>query len=178
MIITKKQIMLACLTLVLGVAVYVNYILAQGDSLELKNEEPANSSAENYGEAEFVSKSAADKTDDDYFTQARLEKLNSRDTAVETLQSIIGGRDLSSDEMVTKAIEAANISQYIEDESNIEMLVKALGFEECLAYLDGETVKLVVKCNELTTAQAAAIKDIILTETSVLAENIRIYEVK
>lgn len=184
MIITKKQIILACLTLILGVAVYVNYILSQGAGLELDDAKNANSDAvENYGEAEFVSGNAADEasnneTDSDYFAQARLEKLTSRDTAVETLQSIIGGGDITGDEMVTRAIEAVNISQYIETESNIEMLIKAQGFEDCLAYLDDETAKIVIKSDGLTSAEAAAIKDIILTETVVIPENIRIFEVK
>lgn len=183
MIITKKQIILACLTLILGVAVYVNYILAQGSGLELEDAKaPVNGSGQNYGEAEFVSgnpaEEAADKTQNDYFAEARLEKLTSRDTAVETLQTIIGGGDITADEMVTKAIEAANISQYIESESNIEMLIKAQGFTDCLAYLDGESAKIVIKSEGLTSAQAAAIKDIILSETPVIAENIRIFEVK
>ncbi|MBQ1464599.1 MAG: SpoIIIAH-like family protein, partial [Ruminococcus sp.] len=50
--------------------------------------------------------------------------------------------------------------------------------EDCVAYLDGESAKIVVKSEGLDKAQAAAIKDIILSETDVLAENIRIFEVK
>ena len=47
-----------------------------------------------------------------------------------------------------------------------------------MAYLDGENAKIVVKTEGLDKAQAASIKDIILGETEVPAENIRIFEVK
>ena len=44
--------------------------------------------------------------------------------------------------------------------------------------LDGESAKVVVQTEGLDAAQAAAIKDVILGEVSVPAENIRIFEVK
>ncbi|MDE6539768.1 MAG: SpoIIIAH-like family protein, partial [Ruminococcus sp.] len=47
-----------------------------------------------------------------------------------------------------------------------------------VAYLDGSTAKVVVKTDGLDKAQAASIKEIILDETEVSAENIRIFEVK
>ena len=56
--------------------------------------------------------------------------------------------------------------------------MKLQGFEDCVAYLDGESAKVVVKTEGLDKAQATAIKDIILGETEISAENIRIFEVK
>ena len=66
----------------------------------------------------------------------------------------------------------------IESEGTIESLVRAQGFEDCVAYLDGESAKIVVKTEGLSKAQAASIKEIILGETEISAENIRIFEVK
>lgn len=101
-----------------------------------------------------------------------------RDEAVQTLQTIIGGGDLTEDELVVNALDAVEVSKLIESEGTIESLVKAQGFEDCVAYLDGETAKVVIKTNGLDKAQAAAIKEIIMSESEVLAENIRIFEVK
>ena len=42
----------------------------------------------------------------------------------------------------------------------------------------GETAKVVIKTEGLDKAQAASVKDIILSESNVAAENIRIFEVK
>lgn len=195
LIIGKKQIILTCMTLMLGVAVYVNYSLTKNDVNVKKsvsanadisvsqsaedNEESTQDSdtdvdAVNYGESEFVNGDASA----DYFAQARLEKMNNRDEAVQTLQSIMGGGDITEDEMVTNALEAVEVSKLIESEGKIESLVKAQGIEDCVVYLDGESAKVVVKTEGLDTAQAAAIKDIILGEVSIPAENIRVFEVK
>ncbi|MBR6107055.1 MAG: SpoIIIAH-like family protein [Oscillospiraceae bacterium] len=184
-IIGKKQLILSALTLVLGAAVYLNYVLAGGSGLlpsktssgSLTAEEPAAAPADDlaeYGTAEMVS---ATPTGADYFAQARLDKQSSRDRAVQTLQSIIGGGDLSNDEMVTNAIDAVNMSKMIESENVIESLILSQGYSDCVVYLDGETAKVVVESSGLDAAQAAAIKDIILTEADVPAEGIRIFEV-
>lgn len=183
MIIGKKQLVLSALTLVLGAAVYLNYALSGGTGLvpaELTNgaaEVGAAADADDlasYGTAEMVN---AAPSQADYFAQARLDKQNSRDHAVQTLQSIIGGGDLSNDEMVTNAIDAVSLSQQMKSESVIESLILSQGFSDCVVYLDGETAKIVVESDGLEPAQAAAIKEIVLTESEVPAEGIRIFEV-
>lgn len=189
-IIGKKQIIMTCLTLVLAIAVYINYtsapnLLKKGNSVEVAEM----GDNVNYGETEFV-----DNVDDsaelvnaeadsapassDYFAQARLDKMNNRDEAVQTLQTIIGGGDLTEDELVVNALDAVEVSKLIETEGTIESLVKAQGFDDCVAYLDGENAKVVIKTEGLDKAQAAAVKEIILSEAKVSAENIRIFEVK
>ena len=57
-------------------------------------------------------------------------------------------------------------------------MIKATGFEDCVVYLDDDNASIVVKSSGLTPAQAAQIKDILLSEVEVLNENIRIFEVK
>ncbi len=182
-IIGKKQILLSALTLLLGGAVYLNYVLADGNGLLdptlLRTDPDAVTAAEaddlaNYGTAEMVS-AAASKSD--YFAQARLDRQSSRDYAVQTLQSILGGGDLSKDEMVTNAIDADNLSKQSEKESVIENLILSQGFSDCVVYLDGQTAKIVVESSGLKPEQAAAIKEIVLSESDVAAEGIRIFEV-
>lgn len=177
MIIGKKQIIMTCLTLMLAIAVYINYTAAP--SLD-KNGISASQEkdAESYGETEFVNAEAEPAQGEDFFAQARLDKMNDRDQAVQTLQSIIGGGDVTEDEMVVNALDAVEVSRLIESEGTIETLIKAQGFDDCVAYLDGETAKVVVRTEGLDKAQAASIKEIILGETEVSAENIRIFEVK
>lgn len=182
LIIRKKHIIMSCLTLMLGIAVYVNYITAPNPVSEgiasVSTEELAAEDTANYGETELVNKDVSELNSSDYFAQARLDKMNNRDEAVQTLQTIMGGGDITDDEMVTKALDAVEVSKLIESEGTIESLVKSQGFEDCVAYLDGESAKVVVKTEGLDKTQAAAIKDIILGETKISAENIRIFEVK
>lgn len=183
-IIGKKQIIMTCLSLMLAAAVYINYTTAPSLSELSDAGTPAAADTDtgSYGETEFVN---AETTGDieplsasDYFAQARIDKMNNRDEAVQTLQSIIGGGDLSEDEMVVNALDAVEVSKLIESEGTIESLIKAQGFEDCVAYLDGETAKVVVRTEGLDRAQAASIKDIILGEAEISPENIRIFEVK
>jgi stage III sporulation protein AH len=194
-IIGKKQIILSCLTLILGVAVYTNYALSK-DPAKAKdtpvNATPSSQTGgtnagntskdgakdgengDSYGDTDFVNAN----TSEDFFAQARMEKVSNRDQAVQTLQSIIGGGDLTQDEMVTNAINAVELSALVEKEGEIESLIKANGFADCVVYLTSDSAKVVVKSEGLTTAQAASIKDIILGAITVPTENIRIFELQ
>ncbi len=177
-IIGKKQIIMTCLTLMLAVAVYINYSTApSADKKRSTVSTVSEESAENYGDTEFVN-AEVEPAANDYFAQARLDRMNSRDEAVQTLQTIIGGGDVTEDEMVTDALNAVEVSKLIESEGTIESLIKAQGYEDCVVYLDGESAKVVVKTQGLDKGQAAAIKQVILDESEVSAENIRIFEVK
>lgn len=191
LIIGKKQIILACLTMMLGIAVYVNYILADSDGLvspeslakvdDLTTDEDTDADDETYGDTEFVNvdKNSVENISvdsDDYFAQARLDRLTSRDNAIQTIQTAIGGGDLTNDEMVTKALEAVSISQLSESETTIETLIKATGIPDCIVYLESDSAKVVVKSEGLDNKQVASIKEIILSEIDVPTENIKIME--
>lgn len=177
LIISKKHIILACLTLILGVAVYMNYAFSSVNddiTAEKTMSENTEMEAANYGDAEFVSTAG----ESDYFAQVRLARMTSRDEAVETLSAILGGGDLSDEENATYTNEAITLSSFSESENTIENLIKAQGFEDCVVYLNGSTANIVVKSAGLVPSEAAQIKDILLTEVSIPAENIRIFEVK
>ena len=105
--------------------------------------------------------------------------MNSRDEAVETLKSIIGGGDATPEEKAVAEESAQAMASLMESESKVESLVKAAGFEECVVYLDGKNADVVVKTESdgLQSSEAAQIKDIILSQVTVPNENIRIYDV-
>lgn len=189
LIIGKKQIILAGLSLVLGIAVYMNYVFAEvGEEIAANADvmQTAESEKVNYGDAAFVNSEngeeaqevSVDADPSDYFAQARLSRMTSRDDAVQTLSAILNGGDLTEEENAAYTMEAVSLSQLSESESKIESLIKAQGFEECVVYLDGETASIVVRSEGLAADQAAQIKDILLTEVTIPSENIRIFEVK
>ena len=107
-----------------------------------------------------------------------MSRMTSRDEAVETLSVILNGGDLSDEETATYTNESITHSKLSESESKIENLIKAQGFNDCVVYLNDSTANIVVKSEGLEAAQAAQIKDILLTEVTIPAENIRIFEVK
>lgn len=70
MIVGKKQIVLASLVMILGVAVYLNWQFAKNDGqFDLTTGNTV--SNKNYGDAALVNQT------DDYFTQAHLDKERS-----------------------------------------------------------------------------------------------------
>ena len=180
LIIGKKQLVLSCLTVLLASAVYINYAYTKADLKAVQTtpvtELESNATVSHYGDTEFVS--AEPDPSADYFAKARLEKSASRDEAVQTLQTMIGGGDVTNDEAVTAALNAAEVASLIEHEGTIESLIKSQGFSDCVVYLDGDTAKVVVKTDGLDASAVAMIKETILEEVPVPAENIRIFEVK
>jgi stage III sporulation protein AH len=172
----------------LAIAVYINYSMSQTPTVTPVTELTENRS---YGETEFVSAAPTPEAEAeaqitpviaepdpaaDYFAQARLNKTVSRDEAVQTLQSIMGGGDITGDEAVANALNAVELSSLIESEGRIESLIRSQGFADCVVYLDGDSAKVVVRTNGLEAKDAALIKDLILSEVSVTPENIRIFE--
>lgn len=176
--INKKHIILACLTLFLGITVYANYRLSNTkipttdvmDNVDL---------SDTYGQVQYVNGTGLDSySSEDYFAQARLDKLTSRDEAVETLKMVLEGQDITDEELAAYTMNAVTLSSLIESETAVENLIIASGYEDCVVYLDGTNASIVVKSDGLTASQAAEIKDILLSEVSVENENIRIFEVK
>lgn len=176
--VNKKHIILACLTLFLGITVYANYKLS---NVKIPSTDVMDSVdiSDTYGEVQYVNGTElASYSSEDYFAQARLDKLTSRDQAVETLKMVLEGQDITDEEIATYTMSAVTLSSLIESETTIENLIRASGYEDCVVYLDGTNASIVVKSEGLSASQAAEIKDILLSEISVQNENIRIFEVK
>lgn len=171
-IIGKKHIILAGVTLALGLAIYGNYVMSLDDGEIKPTSKIEGGVSVNYGESQLV-----DTKTEDYFAKARLDKINSRDESIETLQTIMSGGDSTAEEQEVATQKAISISALIESENQIESLIKAAGFEDCVVYLDGENANIVVKSEGLEATEAAQIKDILLSEVSIENENIRIYDV-
>ena len=180
MILGKKQLMLASLVLVLSIAVYLNYTFTRPDTVydfvaAGTTQEDTDETEETYGEAQLTS---GETVMDEYFVSARLERKKARDEAVETLANTLKNADLSDEEKELATNKAIAVSKQIEQENKIETLVRAKGFTECLAFVDDETVRVVVKTEGLSAEQAAQIKNIVIEETEVLTENISVAEIK
>ena len=82
------------------------------------------------------------------------------------------------EELAEMTMMAVSIAKSIDAEGKIENLIKAKGFEECLVYINDTKADVIVKTEGLLSSEAAVIKDIILDETEIAAENIKILEVK
>ncbi|MCL2638524.1 MAG: SpoIIIAH-like family protein [Oscillospiraceae bacterium] len=184
MIIGKKQIVVTGLTLLLGAAIYVNYIYASADRTPenlIIPEADTEVRGSYYGDAAFVSLTSNSNNMSEearaYFTQARMDLQESRDEAKDFLEAMFHGGDARGDELAVMAQTAERLRSNIESETKVENLLKAQGFADALVYISDRGVNIIVKTEELDAAGAAAIKSTLLSEVSVAAENITIVEI-
>lgn len=200
-ILGKKQIVLASLVLILGAAVYLNWQFAdQNGELDLtaKLEEPADpvgailtgeeaepagtepDGEKLLGDAKLVDSQAVDSrsiADETYFAMARMARTKSRDEAIQTISAILDGEQLTEEDKQAANDRAFAITDAIEEESRIENLVKAKGFEECMVYITESGASVVVKSSGLTQEQATQIKNIVVSEGRIKGENVSITEI-
>ena len=139
---------------------------------------------ENYGDAQYVDANTGENEDDlevnangsSFFSEARLTRQQSRDSAIDTLTQMFQDSSLSDEQKSQLAIKAAGVAEAIETEGKIENMIKAKGFSDCMVYIDGDRVDVIVKTNGLLKEEVAQIKDILVAETGALEENISITE--
>ena len=140
--------------------------------------EAVSSAGKNYGEAQLVS--VANDSGAKFFEEARLKRQKAHDAALDTIQKTIKSSSLSAEEKKTYAQELTGNLEDLHAENEIETLVKAKGFADCLCFLQSGRADLTVMTagDALTAAQVAQIRDIVLSKSSVTAQNITVVEVK
>lgn len=146
---------------------------------ELMTEAEAVSSAnKNYGEAQLVS--VANNSGSKFFEEARLKRTKAHDEAMDSIQKALKSASLSTEEQKEYTSQLTGNLADLNAENEIETLVKAKGFADCLCFLQSGRADLTVMTSgdALTAAQVAQIRDIVLSKSSVTAQNITVVEVK
>ena len=146
---------------------------------ELMTEAEAVSSAnKNYGEAQLVS--VANNSGSKFFEEARLKRTKAHDEAMDSIQKALKSASLSTEETKESTSQLTGNLADLNAENEIETLVKAKGFADCLCFLQSGRADLTVMTSgdALTAAQVAQIRDIVLSKSSVTAQNITVVEVK
>lgn len=182
----KRNAIVVIIVLFVGAAVYLNW--SYGQSADVGAE--AEATGKLLGEAALVSgnsESTADQTEagveetktmTGYFASARLNRQQARDSALEILQQ--AAEDAMADQTI---IDDANASiQALADhtlsEAQIENLVIAKGYADCVCYINESSASVVVAATEagLTDADTARIAEIVMDETGLNASQIKIIE--
>ena len=189
----RKKLTLFTLVLALSTAIYLNWEYAKNDNglqmvatgAEISNsqtiiveEKDENIADKNYGDAQLVSLS--DNSGTKYFDEARLTRTKTRDEALDKLQTTLKSSKITAEEKEKATGTLTNTIESITSEGDIESLIKAKGFVDCMAFIDGDKANIAVMIgNEgLTKAQVAQVRDIVVSKTNVQAKNITVVEVK
>ena len=132
----------------------------------------------NYGEAQLVS--VANDSGSKFFEEARLTRTKAHDEAMDAVQKALKSSSLSAEEKKSYTQQLTGNLEDLNAENEIETLVRAKGFADCLCFLQSGRADLTVMTSgdALTAAQVAQIRDIVLSKSSVTAQNITVVEVK
>ena len=175
---TKKYITIVAVILCVCAAVYLNwsYNNDSASNTNLSDAELANAkSAE-----EAAAESEMDAAVSDYFASARLTRQQSRDEALNLLEAAAAS-ETASQETIDGAMNAISaMANYSMMETQIENLLLAKNFSECVAFIsaDGVTLAVPAPAEGLTAEDVAKITDTVIAETDFAATQIRIIEVK
>ena len=172
----KKPAVAAAVLLLVCAAVYMNWRYT--DDIQ-KN------AGKTLGQTTLVSSQDGEKgteptaapAEDDYFATARLSRKQARDNAISMLKE--AERDENAQQSVLN--EASQTLQvlaaYTVAESQIESLVVAKGYADCVAFMGEDAISVVVSDPDgLDAVDVARIKDIVVSETSYTPDQIRIME--
>ena len=182
----RNQIIIGALTVLLGVAGYINF---SGNKLDLAPGEleptesafaeeqtetdakPAeivpedeyielNSEEEKIGEAVLTSANAANN-----FVSIKLNREQSRSQNKETLLEIING-----DGMDAQAVQAATdayvkLTEDAEKEQEAESILAAKGFGEAIVSIGDSGVDVILNCTDLPDEKRAQVEDVVTRKT-------------
>ncbi|MDR0952525.1 MAG: SpoIIIAH-like family protein [Oscillospiraceae bacterium] len=173
----RRNITVVLVVLCICAAVYWNYSYNHRNAddtldaslVEAKNNEEIEAASGEVGS--YIS---------EYFAMARLTRQQSRDEALALLETAASSEN-ASQETIDSAMNAiAAMASYSMQETQIENLLLAKDFAECVVFMSAEGITVAVPTSPdgLTAEQAARITDAIITETSYNATQLHILEIK
>ena len=113
---------------------------------------------------------------DSYFSSVQVDRQRTRDEAIEVLQAVVDN-DASTEAAKNEALAQINqLADIMEAESNIETLIVAKGFEECVAVISDGSASIVVRSEGLQPAQISQINEIVYEQSGIKPVNIKIIE--
>ena len=115
-----------------------------------------------------------------YFAEARLTRQQSRDEALSLLETAAGAEGASQEDIDSAMDEIAMMAERSMRESQLENLLVAKEFDDCVVFLssDGVTVAVPAPPEGLSAAAVARITDAITGETEFTASQLRVIEVR
>lgn len=113
-----------------------------------------------------------------YFDTARLSRQQSRDNALSLLREASAQENVDQDALDDANRAIQTLAGYAMLEGQIENLVVAKGYADCVAFMGENSISVVVSAAEdgLQIEDVAKITDIVLNETEYSADQIHILE--
>lgn len=184
----KKNLVAAAVLVTVCAGIYVNWLYTEeqaaaslSETLDAEKVMSDETLVLSEDMAAIAAGEAVDTTATDYFAAVRLSRQQARDSAVKLLQDAMayttsaeGTKDVES------AMELEEIVQTALSEAQIESLIIAKGYSDCVAYMSQEGISVAVSAPEggLQQNDVAVIADIVMTQSAYSLDDIRVVEVQ
>ena len=179
----KKNMVAAAVLVTVCAGIYVNWLYTQENTATdltdtLDTEKVMSEDLLALDDQITLTDGSLETTASDYFAAVRFSGLEARDSAVNLLQEAMSYSDS------TKAAESSatldEIVQTALSEAQIESLVIAKGYADCVVYMTNEGVSVAVAAPEggLQSRDVAVIADIVMNQSEYTLNDIRIVEVQ
>lgn len=181
----KKNVVAAAVLVTVCAGIYINWVYTEEqsaanltDTLDGDKILSADTLVMSNGDSLPVDVEGENSTMTDYFAAVRLSRQEARDSAVGMLQEA-----MAYNENVEAAQSNAKLEQIVEValcEAQIESLVIAKGYADCVAYIGNEGISVAVASPEggIQQKDVALITDVVLSQSEFAVDDIRVVEVQ
>lgn len=182
----KKNMVAAAVLVTVCAGIYVNWLYTEDqqtsaltDTLDAEKVMSDDTLVLSEDMAAISAGEEAPSTASDYFAAVRLSRQQARDNALNLLQEAMSYTDDSAKE-VESSMELDEIVQTALSEAQIESLIIAKGYADCVAYMSGEGISVAVASPEggLQEQDVAVIADIVMAQSEYDLADIRVVEVQ
>lgn len=178
----KKNMITAAILVTVCAGIYLNWVYTGGE--DTKNLEDVLASEKVMSDDllflgdESVAVGGENNTITDYFAAVRLSRQEARDQAVTLLQEAMSYGD--QQQIAQSNAQLEQIIQSALCEAQIESLVIAKGYRDCVAYMteDGISVAVATPEGGMQQADIAVIADIVMSQSNYMMQDIRVVEVQ
>ena len=175
----KRNITIATVLIFVCAAVYLNWSYndqwGKAKDAMVKAEDAAMQSAQE----EYDAQNGLSASSNEYFAEARLNRQVSREEALQLLETAAASESASQETIDSAMTAISAMANYSMKESQIENLLIAKDFSDCVVYMseDSVTVAVPAPTEGLSAAAVARITEIITTETDYTAEQLNVIEI-
>jgi stage III sporulation protein AH len=128
--------------------------------------------------AEREHQQALAASEDSYFDTARLNREEARDSALTILRQTVQDPEANEKAVSAATDSIAAMASATLQESEIENLITAKGYTDCVAFIGDDSVSVVVSSprGDLTPEDVARVTDIVCTQTQFSPANVKVVQ--
>ena len=164
----RRNLIIIGSVLLVGVAICLNWVLfAEPNDDGYKYNENIGAAGDELEETNEVIA---------YFASTQVSRDRARDDALAVLQNVVDSAETDSVERNQALEDIATMAANIEAEANIEAMVMAKGFEQCVAIINDGMCTIVVMSEGLLPNQMSQINEIVYEQTGIKPVNVKYIE--